>query len=227
MASRGPRYTGAEDYVPDTDDLAETARAVQSCRGCDLYRDATQGVFGRGSPDARLLLLGEQPGESEDREGEPFVGPAGRLLHRALEQAGIAEKDVYLTNAVKHFRWRPEPHGGKRRLHQRPDSGEVLACRPWWLAEVRMVRPEVIVALGATAGQALFGSSFRVGVSRGAAQDWPRAAAGPARTTGEAESGSIPVVATIHPSAVLRAPDRDAVLAGLVEDLRTAKRLLG
>lgn len=236
MATRARSYAGAEDYLPDTDDLAEIARAVQRCQGCDLYRDATQGVFGRGSPEARLLLLGEQPGDSEDRRGEPFVGPAGRLLDRALEQAGIAAPDVYLTNAVKHFRWRPEPHGGKRRLHQRPDTGEVLACRPWWLAEVRLVQPEVIVVLGATAGQALFGSSFRVGVSRGAVQEWPRPAADakpasgadakPADGAGERD-GSIPVVATIHPSAVLRAPDRDAMLAGLVEDLRTAKRLLG
>jgi DNA polymerase len=222
MATRGHVYTGAQDFVPDTDDLARTAQAVQQCRGCDLYRDATQGVFGRGSAHARLLLIGEQPGDSEDRQGEPFVGPAGRLLREALGQAGIAEQDVYLTNAVKHFRWRPEPHGGKRRIHQRPDAGQIAACRPWWLAELRIIDPKVIVALGATAGQALFGSSFRVGAARDAVQDWPRPA-------GWAEPGreTIPVVATIHPSAALRAPDRDAMLAGLVEDLRTAKRLLG
>lgn len=104
---------------------------MQECRGCDLYRDATQAVFGRGAPHARVLLLGEQPGDSEDRQGEPFVGPAGRLLHKALEEAEIPEQDVYVTIAVKHFRWRPEPHGGKRRIHQRPDAGQVAACRPW------------------------------------------------------------------------------------------------
>lgn len=213
--ARAPRHPGAEHYVPDTGDLAETARAVQQCRGCDLYRDATQGVFGRGQSTARVLMLGEQPGDSEDRQGEPFVGPAGRLLREATAQAGLADRDIYLTNAVKHFRWRPEPRGGKRRIHQRPDAGQVAACRPWWLAEVRLVDPQVIVALGATAGQALFGSSFRVGQARGTVQDWPRD-----------DAGGIPVVATIHPSAVLRAPDRDTMMAGLVEDLRTVKRLL-
>jgi DNA polymerase len=226
MASqRGHAHAGAREFVPDTGGLAAAARAVQECRGCDLYRDATQAVFGRGARHARVLLLGEQPGDSEDRQGEPFVGPAGRLLHKALEEAAIPEKDVYVTNAVKHFRWHPEPHGGKRRIHQRPDAGQVAACRPWWLTEVRLVAPEVIVALGATAGQALFGSSFRVGTARGKARDWPlpedeQGAQGEAATT-------IPVIGTIHPSAVLRAPERDEMFAGLVGDLRSVSRLLG
>lgn len=217
---------GAGRFVPDTADLDEAARAVQECRGCELYRNATQAVFGRGERRARVLLLGEQPGDSEDRQGEPFVGPAGRVLHRALEQAGIAQQDVYVTNAVKHFRWRPEPHGGKRRIHQRPDAGQIAACRPWWLTEVRLVQPEVIVALGATAGQALFGSSFRVNATRGTVQDWtppPEAAPGGAS---DAEAGPLRVVGTVHPSAVLRAPDRDEAFAGLVEDLRAVRRLL-
>jgi DNA polymerase len=172
-----------------------------------------------------VLLLGEQPGDSEDRRGEPFVGPAGRLLHRALEQAGIDEKDVYVTNAVKHFRWRPEPHGGKRRIHQRPDAGQVAACRPWWLIEVRLVEPEVIVALGATAGQALFGPSFRVGTARGSVQEWSVPHAGE-RIGAAHEPRHLPVVATVHPSAVLRAPDRDEAFDGLVEDLRAVGPLL-
>jgi DNA polymerase len=207
---------------------------VQECRGCDLYREATQAVFGRGARHARVLLLGEQPGDSEDRQGEPFVGPAGRLLHKALAEAAIPEKDVYLTNAVKHFRWRPEPHGGKRRIHQRPDAGQVAACRPWWLTEVRLVAPEVIVALGATAGQAMFGGSFRVGASRGKIQDWSPPEEQDDQGTqkdrhgqSKADTASFPVVATIHPSAVLRAPDRDEMFAGLVEDLRAVSRRLG
>ncbi|HEX4791975.1 MAG TPA: UdgX family uracil-DNA binding protein [Actinospica sp.] len=229
MASqRGHAHAGAQEFVPDTGDLAAASRAVQECRGCDLYRDATQAVFGRGARHARVLLLGEQPGDSEDRQGEPFVGPAGRLLHKALEEAAIPERDVYLTNAVKHFRWRPEPHGGKRRIHQRPDAGQVAACRPWWLTEVRLVAPEVIVALGATAGQALFGSSFRVGASRGKVRDWEVPDdQGDRDEQSKADATSVPVVATIHPSAVLRAPERDEMFAGLVEDLRAVSRLLG
>jgi DNA polymerase len=225
MATRsGHVYAGARGFVPDTDDLADTARAAQECEGCDLYRDATQAVFGRGAPHASVLLLGEQPGDSEDRRGEPFVGPAGRVLHEALARSEIAENDVYVTNAVKHFRWRPEPHGGKRRIHQRPDPGQVAACRPWWLSEVRLVEPEVIVALGATAGQALFGPSFRVGTARGTVRDWPVPQEVAASSAADA---SIPVVATVHPSAVLRAPDRDEAFAGLLDDLRAVRQLLG
>ena len=209
--------------MPDTDDLGRAARAVQECRGCDLYRDATQAVFGNGARGARVLLLGEQPGDQEDRQGKPFVGPAGGVLGRALRDAGVPETRVYLTKAVKHFRWRHDSNRGKRRIHQRPDAGQVAACRPWWLAEVRLVRPEVIVALGATARQALFGSSFRVGASRGTVLDWPV----PQEWGGGDGTATIPVVATTHPSAVLRAEDRDEAFAGLVGDLRKVAKLLG
>jgi DNA polymerase len=217
-------YPGAEDFVPDTDDLAQTADAVQQCHGCDLYQDATQGVFGQGARGARVLLLGEQPGDQEDRQGKPFVGPAGGVLDRALREAGVQRESAYVTNAVKHFRWRSDPRGGKRRIHQRPDAGHVAACRPWWLAEVRLVRPEVLVALGATAGQAMFGSSFRVGASRGTVLDWP---VPDEQRWGPKSPATLPVVATIHPSAVLRAEGRDEAFAGLVRDLRTVAELLG
>ncbi|MBR7829113.1 UdgX family uracil-DNA binding protein [Actinospica sp. MGRD01-02] len=213
-ASRA-RHPGAERFIPDTDDLAEMAEAARECRGCDLYRGATQTVFGNGAERARVLMLGEQPGDQEDRQGEPFVGPAGAILRRALVDAGVAERSVYLTNAVKHFRWRRDESRGKRRIHQRPDAGQVAACRPWWLAEVRAVRPEILVALGATAGQALFGSSFRVGSTRGAMLEWQ-----------EPGGRTIPVLATIHPSAVLRATDREVAYAGFVGDMRKLAKLL-
>lgn len=231
---REAAHAGAAEYVPETGGLAAAARAVQECRGCDLYENATQAVFGSGAAHARVLLLGEQPGDSEDRQGEPFVGPAGRVLDRALAEAGIARKDVYVANAVKHFRWRPAPQGGKRRIHQRPDAGQVAACRPWWLTEVRLVRPEVIVALGATAGQALFGPSFRVGAARGAVRDWTPPEDQDSEHAGSEHAGdaagtagaSVAVVATVHPSAVLRAPDRDEAYAGLLRDLKAVSELL-
>ena len=207
--------------MPDTDSLAELAQAVQGCAGCDLYRDATQAVFGRGCADAGVVLLGEQPGDVEDRRGEPFVGPAGKVLRRALDEAGIAEGETYLTNVVKHFRWRKDPRGGKRRIHQRPDAGQIAACRPWWQAEVRLLRPEILVALGATAGEALFGRSFRVGATRGTVLAWPV----PPEWEGTGVD-EIRVVPTIHPSAVLRAPDQDEAFGGLVGDLRSVARLL-
>lgn len=214
-ADRRGAEPGAERFVPETDDLAELAHAVQDCRGCDLYRDATQAVFGRGGARADVVLLGEQPGDAEDRQGEPFVGPAGKLLRRALDEADIAAADTYLTNVVKHFRWRPDPRGGKRRIHQRPDAAQVAACGPWWQAEVRLLRPKVLVALGATAGEALFGRSFRVTRSRGSVLDWPL----PPEWS-EADRTTVPVLPTVHPSAVLRAPDRDDAFAALVADLR-------
>jgi uracil-DNA glycosylase family protein len=182
------------------------------CRACDLWRHATQTVFGDGPASARLLIVGEQPGNSEDLEGAPFVGPAGRLLDRALVEAGIDRGTVYVTNVVKHFKWRRAP-SGKRRIHQKPDRGEVQACRPWLEAEVARVGPELIVCLGATAAQALLGSSFRV-----------------TQQHGEVFTSSLgPTLATVHPSAILRAPDdaRDAAYAGLVDDLRAAAARLG
>lgn len=180
--------------------------AARNCRACDLWRRATQTVFGAGGEGARLLIVGEQPGDVEDRAGQPFVGPAGRILDEALEAAGIRREEVYVTNVVKHFKWRRAPTG-KRRLHQRPDRAEVAACRPWLEAEVARIGPELIVCLGATAAQALLGSAFRV-----------------TRQHGQVLPSDLgPTLATIHPSAVLRAPDaaaREAALAGLIADLR-------
>lgn len=209
-------YPGAAQFVPKEDaTLARLASAVADCRGCDLYRRATQAVFGRGQASASVVLIGEQPGDAEDRAGEPFVGPAGRVLDRALREARIAPEDAYTTNAVKHFRWKPDPRGGKRRIHERPDAGQLRACRPWLDAELARLSPSVVVTLGATAGQALFGSGFRVGPARGTVVRWPA----PAR---DGDQREIAVVPTIHPSAVLRADDRGAVLGGLVADLRVA-----
>ncbi|MFP5387705.1 MAG: UdgX family uracil-DNA binding protein, partial [Thermoleophilia bacterium] len=172
---------------------------------CPLWRDATQTVFGDGPRKATLMLVGEQPGDHEDIEGEPFVGPAGRILAQALRAAEIERSEVYLTNAVKHFKWRPR---GKRRLHQTPRAGEVEACKPWLEAELEAVRPRALLALGATAAKALYGSSVRVTHDRGKPIDSPLA----------------PLAAlTIHPSAILRLRDHDEredALAGLVEDLR-------
>src|SRR5579884_1607614 len=187
-------------------ELDRLAAEAVGCRACDLYRHATQTVFGRGPGDARVFLVGEQPGDQEDRQGEPFVGPAGRILADAMTEAGLKRDEVYVTNAVKHFKWTAK---GKRRIHQKPAAGEVAACHRWLEAELAAVDPAVVVALGATAGQALFGSRFRVGAARGQDLDLDGRA----------------VVATIHPSAVLRVPDpadRDEQYAGLVTDLRRA-----
>jgi uracil-DNA glycosylase family protein len=192
--------------LPTADTVDELRELARGCRACDLWARATQTVFGDGAANARLLVVGEQPGNSEDLEGAPFVGPAGRLLDEALVEAGIDRERVYVTNVVKHFKWRRAP-SGKRRIHQKPDRGEVEACRPWLEAEVARVRPELIVCLGATASQALLGGSFRVTRERGRVL----------------ESDLGPTLATIHPSAVLRAPDeRDGMYAGLVADLRAA-----
>jgi uracil-DNA glycosylase len=213
MAGTGDRGTpeayDATPYLPSRGGLPAHRKAAAECRGCPLHRDATGTVFGRGDPGARLMLVGEQPGDQEDREGVPFVGPAGRLLHRALAEAGIDEKDLYVTNAVKHFKFtRDETR--KRRIHKAPSPRETLACRPWLMAELRLVSPELIVVLGATAGRALLGPSFRVGTDRGVPRPLP-----------DAEGGTW-VLATVHPSAVLRAQDRREMYAGLVADLRTA-----
>jgi len=210
---------GAERFVPDSRSLKTLREAAESCRGCELYRDATQTVFGSGPRRARILLLGEQPGDREDREGEPFVGPAGKLLDRALAEAGLDRRETYRTNAVKHFRWRPAPGGGKRRIHERPDQAHITACRPWLLAELDAVRPAVVVVLGASAGKSLFGSSFRVGEARGTVRTWSAP-----ETAGAGRE--VAVVATIHPSAVLRADDRETAFAGLVADLRVAAQVL-
>jgi uracil-DNA glycosylase family protein len=195
--------------------LAGLADAAASCTRCDLYQRATQTVFGEGPPDAALFLVGETPGDQEDKQGKPFTGPAGRVLDRALRDSGIARAEVYLTNAVKHFRWTAR---GKRRIHERPNGTEIKACRPWLEDELRLVRPRLVVLLGAVAGESVFGASFRVGAHKGEVAD---------ATIGGWHGG---VLGTIHPSAVLRGPDpaaRDAAYKGLVADLVTARETAG
>jgi uracil-DNA glycosylase len=182
-----------------------------SCTRCDLYQRATQTVFGEGQTGASIALIGEQPGDQEDKQGHPFVGPAGRILDRALDEAGIGRDDLYVTNAVKHFKWTER---GKRRIHQRPNGSEIRACRFWLDGELGAIRPRLVVLLGAVAGEAVFGSRYRVGEHKG--------------KTEEASLGSWRglVVGTIHPSAVLRGPDqegRDRAYAGLVADLVVAR----
>lgn len=197
--------------MPQRRTLPALAAAVQDCRGCPLYRHATQAVFGQGPARAKLMLVGEQPGDREDLEGHPFVGPAGRLLDRALEAAGIARSETYVTNVVKHFKWKPV---GKRRLHQKPDAREIGACRPWLLAELARVRPQVVVCLGATAAQALLGKSVRVTRDRG--RPLPTALAPRA-------------LATLHPSSLLRAPtpeERERRTTEFIADLQAAAALL-
>jgi uracil-DNA glycosylase family protein len=206
--------------VPEHPTLARLRDAAAHCRACDLWERGTQTVFGEGLQKARVLLVGEQPGDREDRDGRPFVGPAGQLLDRALEEAGIERKLAYVTNAVKHFKWEPR---GKRRLHQKPNAREVAACRPWLDAELAVVKPEVVVALGATAAQALFGRSFRVTQERGRVFAAELAlSVDAARWTGRG-------MATVHPSSILRAPDDAARREGyarFVEDLRAIAPLL-
>lgn len=196
--------------MPPTADLAELSRAVQKCRGCDLYRDATRAVFGEGPETARVVLVGEQPGDMEDRQGRPFVGPAGRLLDRALTDAGIDREQAYLTNAVKHFRFTTRGDG-KRRLHKKPDTAHILACRPWLTAELSVLEPEVVVILGAVAARALMGTGYRVTAERGKPVDLP--------------DGGL-AVGTVHPSAVLRADDRESAYEAFVADLEQVAALL-
>jgi DNA polymerase len=199
------KHWGAAPFLPDQRTLAALRDAAAGCRGCDLWRDATQTVFGEGSADARVMLVGETPGDYEDREGRPFVGPAGRELDRALAKVGIERDEVYVTNAVKHFKYKLR---GKRRIHQRPSAAEITACRPWVLAEIEAVEPEALTVLGAVAARSLLGPKFRVTQHRGQ----------------PIESDLAPlVVATIHPSAILRARDKEARQAErqrFVEDLR-------
>src|SRR5437660_10114760 len=174
--------------VPPNSALEDLRAAARHCQACDLWKLGTQTVFGEGAPRAEIMFVGEKPGDREDLAGRPFVGPAGLLLDKALEQAGIARKRVYVTNAVKHFKWEPR---GKRRIHQKPNSREVAACRPWLEAELRIVRPKLLVVLGSTAGQAIFGPSFRVTRERGKVLSSKFAPT---------------VVATVHPSSLLRQP---------------------
>jgi DNA polymerase len=200
----------AADFLPSRITLPALRDAVQGCRGCPLYENATQAVFGEGARSAAVMLVGEQPGDQEDLAGRPFVGPAGKLLDRALEEAGIDRKSAYVTNAVKHFKWEAR---GKRRIHAKPSWSEVAACRPWLEAELAVVKPTVLVLLGAVAAQGLLGSQFRVTKQRGELVDSPLAPH---------------VTATIHPSAILRGEpaDRERELSRLVDDLKKVAALL-
>jgi uracil-DNA glycosylase family protein len=175
--------------APLSGSILELAAKAKNCRNCDLWRNATQTVFGEGGSRPRIMFIGEQPGNEEDKEGKPFVGPAGRLLDRLLEEAGVDRKKVYVTNAVKHFKWEPR---GKRRIHKKPSAREIDACRPWLDAEIAEIKPSVIVCLGATAAQAIFGRTFRVTQHRGEFIESPLAQR---------------VMATVHPSSILRTPD--------------------
>jgi uracil-DNA glycosylase family protein len=193
--------------VPDTASLTNLKRAAKTCTACHLYQHATQTVFGEGPKAATLMLLGEQPGDQEDVAGKPFVGPAGKILDRALEEAGIDRAQVYVTNTVKHFKWEPR---GKRRIHKKPNSREIAACRPWLEAELRTVNPGLLVCMGATAAQAVFGPKFRVTRDRGKVL---------------AADIAAKVLATVHPSSLLRQPDeesREREYKLFVADLRAA-----
>jgi uracil-DNA glycosylase len=207
---------GAEPWVPEELTLEALRSAAQTCHGCELYREATQAVMGEGPLDAALMVLGEQPGDKEDLAGEPFVGPAGRLLDQALAQAGIAPESVFRTNVVKHFRFTGTR--GKQRIHKSPTRAHVSACGPWLVAELSLVRPRGVVLLGGTAGKALFGSTYRVGESRGRLTDWPEAFAVTHRPDW--------VLPTTHPSAVLRSTRRREDLETFVADLEVAASAL-
>ena len=208
--ARPKRDESAANFLPDRLTLSALREAAAACRGCPLWQVGTQTVFGEGAADAEVMLVGEQPGDQEDREGKPFVGPAGRLLDDALEAAGIDRSATYVTNAVKHFKWQAR---GKRRIHQKPSWTEMMACRPWLEAELAVVRPRVLVLLGATAAQSLLGRQFRVTQSRGKLLHSELADA---------------VTATVHPSSILRGPpeERERGFAAFVDDLRVVAQLL-
>jgi uracil-DNA glycosylase family protein len=205
---------GAADFVPDSRSVPTLAAAAKDCRGCHLYEDAEQTVFGTGPRAARMMLVGEQPGDQEDRAGKPFVGPAGRILDEALRAAGIDRDDVYVTNAVKHFKFTVRVERGKRRIHQTPSRTEVVACRPWLFAELAAIEPEVVLLMGATASKSLLGNDFRLTAHRG---EVLHASAEHGRDTPD-------LVVTVHPSSILRGPpeQREEALSGLVDDLRFA-----
>src|SRR5918999_982862 len=211
MSNKAGGIGAAEDLIPKTPTLPAVADASKECKACRLWERGTQTVFGEGSEGAELLMVGEQPGDKEDVEGRPFVGPAGKLLDRALEEAGIDRDKVYITNVVKHFKWTPK---GKKRIHKKPAADEIAACRPWLSAEVQLVKPKIVVCLGATAAQALIGRTFRVTQSRGQFLPWDLAPT---------------ITATVHPSSILRAPDeesRDMEMKLFIEDLRKVAQKL-
>lgn len=202
----------AQEFIPARPTLASLQEAAQDCKACDLYKNATQAVLGAGAKRAAAFFIGEQPGDQEDLAGKPFVGPAGRVLDECLAEAGIPRAEVYVTNAVKHFKWEPR---GKRRIHAKPTLGEVRACRPWLETELALVKPQGIVCLGATAAQTLLGPKFKITVERGKFFETPWASW---------------LTATLHPSAILRMPDeaaRQAAREQLIEDLRAVARRLG
>jgi DNA polymerase len=202
-----PEKTSAADFLPPRLSLKSLREAAEHCRGCDLYKNATQTVFGEGPRRAHMILLGEVPGDEEDKQGKPFVGPAGRLLDESLDAAGIPRDDVYVTNAVKHFRWEPR---GKRRLHKKPSWRQIEACRPWLQAEILVIKPEIVVCMGATAAQTMLGKDFRLTKHRG--EFYPN-------------DDETWITATYHPSAILRAPekaDRDRMRNEFVSDLHHA-----
>ncbi|MEW5848102.1 MAG: UdgX family uracil-DNA binding protein [Myxococcota bacterium] len=210
MTRRNP-FPTALPFLPEKRSLRTLRQAAAECQGCDLYRNATQTVFGDGDPHAELMFVGEQPGNDEDLQGKPFVGPSGRLLRKAAAEAGLDPDRIYITNVVKHFRWEPR---GKRRIHKKPSEAQMAACLPWLHAEIEQVRPRGLVCLGATAAQALLGKDFRVSRQRGELVTSPLAEL---------------VLATVHPSAILRAPDdetRALETRRFVEDLTVMARAL-
>ncbi|HLY38410.1 MAG TPA: UdgX family uracil-DNA binding protein [Candidatus Binatia bacterium] len=210
-AGRAVATGTAAPLVPERPSLPKLRASAAQCKACDLWERGTHTVFGEGAAHAEVVFVGEQPGNDEDVAGRPFVGPAGKLLDRALEAAGIDRSQVYVTNVVKHFKWVPQ---GKRRIHQKPNSREIAACRPWLDAELEVLKPKVLVCLGATAAQALLGSKFRVSQQRGELVPSPLAPH---------------VIATVHPSSILRAPDeesRHAEMERFVADLKRVARVL-
>ncbi len=214
---KAPARSAAE-FLPSRLEWPSLRAAAAGCRGCELYRRATQTVLGEGPARARIMMIGEQPGDQEDREGHPFVGPAGGLLDRACAEAGLERSAIYLTNAVKHFKWAPR---GSRRFHQHPTRAEIRACRPWLEAETRLLRPQLIVCLGASAAQALFGPGFRVTRMRGQLLDASRLP--------QPLPVAAALLATVHPASILRMPDRDErhrEFARFAADLRQAARFL-
>lgn len=213
MPRRSPKSNKSEGnpFVPHTRNLKKLQQSAKDCKNCDLWERGTQTVFGEGEPESRVMFVGEQPGNDEDLQGRPFIGPAGRLLDKLLVEAGVDRNKVYVTNAVKHFKWEPR---GKRRIHKKPNSVEITACRPWLEAEIASIHPKVIVCLGATAAQALLGRDFRVTQHRGELIESPLAPH---------------VMATVHPSSILRAPDettRHEEMRRFVEDMRKIPPLL-
>lgn len=207
-----PAQSSAAVLIPEMPNLSQLREAAAGCKACDLWKTGTQTVFGEGSSHARVMLIGEQPGDKEDRQGQPFVGPAGAVLNKALKAAGIDRDDVYVTNIVKHFKWEPR---GQRRIHKKPNAIEIRACRPWLEAEIRVTGPDVVVLLGATAAQGILGAEFRVTQHRG---EWLQSEIAPN------------VLATVHPSAILRAPDdesRHEEMGRFIADLKVVAAEIG